>query len=67
MTLEKTAEDEEDVVERQPHYRHYDAFAQDVTPGSLFQSTRLNVGGARKRKCALLGVNNVPFIEPLGD
>ena len=67
VTLENTAEDEEDVVERQPHHRHYDALAEDVAPGSLFQSTRLNVGGARKRKCASLGVSRVPFIEPLGD
>ena len=36
-------------------------------PGSLFQSVRQGVGGARKRKCARLGVSRVPFIEPLGD
>ena len=67
VTLENTAEDEEDVVERQPHHRHYDEFAEDVVPGSLFQSVRQGVGGARKRKCARLGVSRVPFIEPLGD
>ena len=66
VTLENTAEDEEDVVERQTHHRHYDAFAEDVAPGSLFPSNRQKVGSARKRKCARLGVSRVPFIEPLG-
>ena len=67
VTMETTVEDEDDVVERQPHHRHYDSFAEHVIPGSLFQSARKQVGGARRRQSARLGVSRVPFIEPLGD
>ena len=67
LTLENTAEDEDDVVERQTHHRHYDSFAESVLPGNLFQSERKQVGGARRRQDARFGVSRVPFIEPLGD
>ena len=67
VNLENTTGDEDDVVETQPCHRHYDSFSDNVAPGKLFPSCWKNVGGARRRQDARLGVSRTPFIEPLGD
>ena len=66
-TIEDTCEDEDDALPVERHHKHFDEFAEEVLPGSGFQSTTKHVPGARKRKQARLGVSRTPILEPIGE
>jgi len=65
-TLENTAQEDDDQVTREPAHRHYDSFAEDVAPGTVF-SVGCGIDGARRRQQTRLAVCRTPFIEPLAD
>jgi len=65
-TIENTVQEDNDQVAREPGHRHYDSFAEDVAPGTVF-SVGCGIEGARRRQQTRLAVCRTPFIEPLAD
>ena len=65
--VEDTVFEDDDVIERELHHRHYDEFSEHQLPGSVFPSVASGVGGSRRRRQARLAVSRVPFLEPLAD
>ena len=65
-TIENTIQEDDDQVIREPAHRHYDSFAENVSPGTIF-SVGCGIDGARRRQQTRLAVSRTPFIEPLAD
>ena len=67
VTVEDTVNEDVGAVPLEEGHRHFDDFAENTPPGTVFPSIAAGVESAKRRCQTRLAVSRVPFVEPIAD